>query len=93
MIKIQIKSIWGDILFEYEKENNTIKDTLEEAVRQGANLNGANLYGANLYGATNIPYIPLACPSDGAHDGQIALKRRNSLPRIVDVSSFAGHLD
>ena len=51
MIKIQIKSIWGDILFEYEKENNTIKDTLEEAVKQGANLYGANLDGANLYGA------------------------------------------
>ena len=48
MIKIQIKSIWGDILFEYEKENNTIKDTLEEAVKQGANLNGANLDRANL---------------------------------------------
>ena len=104
MIKIQIKSIWGDILFEYEKENNTIKDTLEEAVMQGAslyranlnganlngaslnganldgaslyranldgaNLNGASLNGANLDGATNIPYIPLACPSDGAFIG------------------------
>ena len=51
MIKIQIKSIWGEVLFEYEKENNTIKDTLEEAVKQGANLCRANLYGANLYGA------------------------------------------
>ena len=51
MIKIQIKSIWGEVLFEYEKENNTLIDTLEEAVKQGANLYGANLYGANLYGA------------------------------------------
>lgn len=55
-VKIQIKSIFGEVLFEYEKENNTIKDTVEEAVRQnvnlyGANLNGANLGGANLYGA------------------------------------------
>ena len=129
MIKIQIKSIWGEVLFEYEKENNTIKDTLEEAVKQGANLDGANLiranldganltganldganltganlyganldganltranlYGANLYGANldgasliranliranldganNIPFIPFACPSDGAFIG------------------------
>ena len=79
MIKIQIKSIWGEVLFEYEKENNTIKDTLEEAVRQGANLDGASLYGANLnganltranlYGATNIPFVPFACPSDGAFIG------------------------
>ena len=84
MIKIQIKSIWGDILFEYEKENNTIKDTLEEAVKQGANLNGANLNGASLngasldgaslnradlYGAIDIPFVPYACPSDGAFIG------------------------
>ena len=114
MIKIQIKSIWGDVLFEYEKDNNTIKDTLEEAVKQGANLDGANLDGANLtranlyganlyganldganldganldganldganltranltranlYGATNIPFVPYACPSDGAFIG------------------------
>lgn len=30
-IKIQIKSIFGSVLFEYSKENNTIKDTLCEA--------------------------------------------------------------
>lgn len=62
MIKIQIKSIWGEVLFEYEKENNTLKDTLEEAVKHGANLYGANLDGANLDGATNIPFVPYACP-------------------------------
>ena len=60
-IKIQIKSIFGSVLFEYSKENNTIKDTLCEAnLREadlceanlyGADLRGANLYGANLYGA------------------------------------------
>ena len=127
--KIEIKSIRGEVLFSFEKENNTIKDTIEEAVRHranldgaildgaildganldgaslygasldgasldgasldgaildgasldgaildgaslyGANLNGANLYGASLDGATNIPYIPLNCPSDGAFTG------------------------
>lgn len=69
MIKIQIKSIWGGVLFEHEKENNTIKDTLEEAVKQGANLYGANLNEANLYRATDIPFVPFACPSDGAFIG------------------------
>ena len=64
MIKIQIKSIWGEVLFEYEKENNTLKDTLEEAVKQGASLEGASLEGA-----TNIPFVPYACPSDGAFIG------------------------
>ena len=28
-IKIQIKSVFGKVLFELEKENNTIKETLE----------------------------------------------------------------
>ena len=41
--KIEIKSIWGSVLFSYEKEDNTIKDTLEEAINSGANLRGANL--------------------------------------------------
>ena len=45
---IQIKSIFGKILFEYEKEDNTIKQTLIEAVNTGANLRGANLRDANL---------------------------------------------
>ena len=49
--KIEIKSIFGDLIFEYEKENNTIKDTLLEAIKNGANLRGADLYGANLRGA------------------------------------------
>ena len=50
-VKIQIKSIFGDVLFEYEKENNTLKDTLEKAVKSGADLSGANLRWANLSGA------------------------------------------
>ena len=103
-VKIQIKSVFGRVLFEYEKEDNTIKDTLVEAVKRGANLRGAYLHGADLYdanlggadlrgadlrdadlygadlhganlrgaylhGAKEIPYIPLACPSDGAFIG------------------------
>ena len=77
--KIEIKSIWGKVLFSFEKENNTIKDTVEEAVRHGASLDGASLYrasldgaslnGASLDGAKDIPHIPLACPSDGAFTG------------------------
>lgn len=46
--KIQIKSVWGNLLFELEKENNTIKDTLVEAVGRGVSLREANLQGANL---------------------------------------------
>ena len=50
-IKIQIKSIFGKVLFELEKENNTIRETLEEAVRVDANLIDADLVYANLGGA------------------------------------------
>ena len=50
-IKIDIKSTFGNVLFSFEKENNTIKDTLEEANLRGADLRGADLGGAYLRGA------------------------------------------
>ena len=50
-IKIDIKSVFGKVLFSFEKENNTIKDTLVEANLRGANLRGADLRGADLRGA------------------------------------------
>ena len=50
-IKIDIKSVFGNVLFSFEKENNTIKDTLVEANLRGANLEGAYLEGAYLVGA------------------------------------------
>jgi len=31
-MKIEIKSIFGSVLFEYDCENNTIRKTLEEAI-------------------------------------------------------------
>ena len=51
-IKIDIKNRFtGKILFEYENFNNTVRDTVIEAVKSGANLRGANLRGADLGGA------------------------------------------
>ena len=70
--KIEIKSAFGSVLFEFEKENNTIKDTLVEAVKQGANLRGANLDGANLGGA----YLDGAY-LDGANLGGAYLRGAN----------------
>ena len=67
--KIEIKSIFDSILFEYDIENNDIRKTLEQAVLieadlrgavlieadlRGANLRGANLFGADLRGANLI---------------------------------------
>ena len=79
MIKIQIKSIYGSILFEYEKEKNTIKDTLLKAIESGADLSDANLRGAYLRGAdlsgANLSGVILSestfgitinCPEEGS---------------------------
>ena len=48
MNKIEIKSIYGDVLFTYECEDNTIKTTLINAIESRADLSGANLSGADL---------------------------------------------
>ena len=62
-IKIQIKSLSGKVLFELEKENNTIKETLEQAVKEKANLEYANLEYANLeyanLNSANLEYANL----------------------------------
>ena len=65
-MNIEIKSVTGKVLFEYDCEDNTIRKTLEEAVRRSAylgdaylgdaylsdaDLRGADLRGANLRGA------------------------------------------
>ena len=62
-IKIQIKSVSGKVLFELEKENNTIKETLEQAVKENANLRNANLEYANLNNAKNKEnaILPIFC--------------------------------
>ena len=51
-MKIQIKSFFlSSVLFEFECENNSIKLTLEAAIKSNINLIGANLIGANMRGA------------------------------------------
>jgi len=75
MNKIEIKNRWtGSILFEYEKENNTLKDTVEKAIETEANLGGANLEGANLreanLGGANLEGANLR----GAYLGQANLR-------------------
>ena len=48
MSTIQIKSIFGSILFELEKEDNDLSKTLSEAIKRGVKLGYANLRYANL---------------------------------------------
>ena len=42
---------------------------LKDANLKGSFIDCANLYEAGINGAQNIPYIPLACPSEGAFIG------------------------
>jgi multidrug efflux pump subunit AcrA (membrane-fusion protein) len=49
--KIEIKSIFGELLFTYEAENATIKDAVEQAVKEKVSLCLANLRLANLSSA------------------------------------------
>ena len=51
------------------KDANLKGATLRGAKLEGANIERAKIYGAKLNGAQNIPYIPLACPSEGAFIG------------------------
>jgi hypothetical protein len=51
MIKMEIKSVGGVVLFSHEAENNTIKETLERADLSGTDLSGADLSGTDLSGA------------------------------------------
>ena len=46
-----IKTKGKGLVFAFETEENTVKKTLEEAVRRKANLQGANLQRADLLGA------------------------------------------
>ena len=51
-MKLSILSRFNaSILFEYEAEKNSLKITLQVAVKTGADLDGADLRGADLYGA------------------------------------------
>ena len=66
-IKIQIKSRFfvNNVLFELETENNTVRETLLEAIKQGAYLQGADLQGADLQDANlrgaNLQGADLRC--------------------------------
>jgi hypothetical protein len=67
--KIQIKNILGSVLFEYESEENTIKETLTKAVENKKDLQGADLLGGRPSGGR---------PSGGRPSGGIPSGSRPS---------------
>jgi hypothetical protein len=82
--KIEIKSNFGKLLFEFEKENNTVKDTVIEAVKTGADLRGADLRGADLTGADLTGADLTGAHLRGADGNKIKIKK---------VSVFTGLYD
>jgi hypothetical protein len=95
---IEIKSIKGEILYSYTCENNSIKLTVETAVKNKISLCGADLSYANLeyadlmcadlYNAilTDVKKLnaPLICPKDGSF---VAYKKvcYNLTPYIITL--------
>ena len=54
-IKIAIKhSLTDTVLFEFNEEKNTLKDTILEAIKQDADLRSADLSYADLHSAKNL---------------------------------------
>ena len=98
-MKIEIKNrLTDDVIFSYEKENNTIKDTVEEAIRVYTNLEYANLKCANLEGVSleyanlegaNLEYANLKCANlEGASLGDVNLKCANLEGANLDYSQL-----
>ena len=79
-MNIQIKSrLSAEVLFEHDCENNSIRLTLELAIKSGANLYSANLAGANLAGA-NLTHAKLVGASlSGANLAGAKLNNKEKL--------------
>ena len=87
-------STLGELLFEFEKENNTVKDTLLEASKNheylidadlnGVDLRNADLRGANLDGALDVPFVPSYLP-----EGEFIAWKKLSDDLIVKLKILA----
>lgn len=56
-MKIQLKTIFGKLIFEWDEKKNTIKKTLLRAIYAGADLQYADLRSADLQSAENIDLV------------------------------------
>ena len=102
-IKIQIKSIFGSVLFEYSKENNTIKDTLCEANLRGADLRGADHNEGTAFLLSQCPdgafigykkasshIVKLLVPEDAKRSSATTLKCRCSKAKVLEIQNLDG---
>jgi hypothetical protein len=61
-MKIEIKSIFGKVLFVHDSEDNNIRKTLEQAIKSSADLSSADLSSADLSSADlDKRYIQIGC--------------------------------
>ncbi|MHB8483711.1 MAG: pentapeptide repeat-containing protein [Nitrospiria bacterium] len=88
--KIQINSIFGKLLFEFEKEDNSTRQTVLEAIKQKADLSSADLRYADLSSAdlssANLSYADLSSADLRSADLSSANLRSADL-RSADLSS------
>lgn len=93
-IKIQIKSILGNVLFELSKENNTLKATL-----YGANHNeGTAFFAPQCPDGSFIGYkkvvdnkiVKLFIPEDAKRSSSTSLKCRCSKAFVLDIQELNG---
>lgn len=85
METIEIKNIDGAVLFSHTAENNSIKITVEEAVKKNVKLNRANLANANLANANLIGANLKGAELAGANLSDADLYRAN-----LDDAELAG---
>jgi hypothetical protein len=93
-MKHEIKS-WFDGRLLYEAEAESLREALESAVKNGANLDGANLdgdnlYGANLYGANLTRANLTRANLDGANLTRANLTRANLYGANLDGANLDG---
>ena len=89
-MKIDILSRFsGEIIFSHEAEENSIKKTVEAAVKIGASLDGASLDGASLDGASLDGASLDGASLDGARlDGASLVRARLDGEKIQDIKQI-----
>lgn len=79
-MKIQIKHINETVLFEYDAPENSIKDTLVNAVNSGADLRSADLRGADLTSASLRGASLRGADLRSAKNADLAIAKTRILP-------------
>src|SRR3990167_6115713 len=91
--KIQIKSYLGNVLFEYEDEDNSIRKTVEKAHLSGADLSRADLSGADLSGVKGLYKIIQVGPLGSRKSFLVATKEKKNSQVVLRTGCFRGSVE